>query len=296
MTGIKEGRTGDHAKAGPLEALAYLVPTLLIAAILARAAWVRTLGEGTSIAGAIGAASAYVIIPLIVYAIAGRKGRTRGARFAFWTTVVMLLVSLLEASKRVASQTVTRTERAELVSVTEGERAGLEIGPDTIRHTAFMFSLPAPGPRFERDNATQRRVDSVMASCAALPLWHPGHSHRAIGAARSPFRRSRSAVRGRPPGEADFRTYAAGVRGESTRIHRRILLDSLVWRARDGEFRLETESAEGVYLQSRCLQRPWNTGGLIVCRPHRRSRPTGPRVRPQRAGVLQPLNLPPQTG
>jgi len=115
----------------------------------------------------VGAGFFFAVLGLVVYGIARafRKAKTGGAaaRLVFWTMVVLFVANCATLVAQVPSPKPASTDTI----VTDAERRGLQVDTVMIRHTAFGFLLPHPGPGFSANLDYQRQMDETFA--ASLP-------------------------------------------------------------------------------------------------------------------------------
>jgi hypothetical protein len=220
----------------------------------------RTKGPAYMMEAFVGVLAAVALFWLIVFVIARIFGKARtGAgqvQILFWVTAVALLGQIAVLATK---QSGALLRNAFLAAVTDSERTGLVIDASGISHPLFGFSLPHPGADFAPDPVAQQQMDSLMGGEQGLVAWvlHSPSSGEVVIV---------QVTKGTRADETTFRAFARGVqrtagKGEGTQV----LLDSLSWAAGTGEYQYAAHSANGAYVQIRCLPHTTGRTGLIIC-------------------------------
>jgi hypothetical protein len=175
-----------------------------------------------------------------------------GAKVVFWTVTAVFVLNLLGAVGRGALTAPARGP------VTEAERAGLEIGPDSIRHRRFGFALPHPGKGYRAAPDLQRALDEQFATQPNLGGWALQDSGSGVVVVLI--------TKGGRVTEPLLRAFANGVRrGMAKGEDWGVLEDTLEWSGATREYRFWARNDAPAYLGIRCLPGTRPAAPVIVC-------------------------------
>jgi hypothetical protein len=216
-------------------------------------------GEGSStylIGYVVGSALGLALVVLLVYGVvrvARRgKGLTSPVTVAFWTLSVLGAVNLAAAWGR-------GHRRPSAFPVTAAERRGLQVGPDSIRHHGFAFSLPSPGTSFAPAPELQARLDDRLREHRNMVAWI---LRRAAPAATLTVQVTKAS----PVDERVFQDFSVQLKAGMTRAGAAMVLeDSFSWRAEGGEYTLAVRAPGPVRADVRCVSPARAGGAVIVC-------------------------------
>jgi len=223
-------------------------------------ALVRPTGEaGASTASRAGFIAGEVALMLIlVLAVYGllkalrRSSPPTLAGTAVWTLGVALVLNAANATAGFARSAAPTT-------LTDGERHGLLIGADSIRHPIFGFALPNPGPGFVSLPAQQARADSQLAGRQDMAAWvvtdTAQHASVIVEVTRLPRLNERL-----------FRSFALDLlRGVARGRTVTVLASHAQWQGGEGEYTLMAHHQSGIFIRARCLGRTRAGGPFVVC-------------------------------
>jgi hypothetical protein len=204
----------------------------------------------------IGAGLFFAVIGLVVYGIARafRKAKTGAgaARLAFWTMAALFVANCATLIGQVPSVSPTAADTV----VTDAERRGLQIDAKTIRHVAFGFVLPHPGPGFTTNLQYQRQMDEAFAKMPDNVGWAFSDS----------VKRQVLTIHVTKFVELDetaFRKFTQGVREGF--IRSKVVDENLSWKPGTSEYRIKALHQRGFYIKTRCIPRVEPGRSLIVC-------------------------------
>jgi hypothetical protein len=210
------------------------------------------MDEATGPPEMVGAALVPILLVLVVWVVARlfKRGRTPRSFFtiAFWTLAVLFVIDLAGLVGQAAGS----------LAVTDADRAGLEIGEDSIRHAGLGFVLPSPGPGFAADSELQALITQQYAGQGAMVAWglrDPNQSALVLI----------QVTKGKQT-EPGFRAFARGMkRGVTESGRARILEDTLRWQDGKGEYQVTFMHENGVYSTMLCRGGRFNTVSRVVC-------------------------------
>jgi hypothetical protein len=204
----------------------------------------------------VGAGLFFAVIGLVVYGIARafRKAKTGAgaARLAFWTMAALFVANCATLAGQVPSVSPTAADTV----VTDAERRGLQIDAKTIRHAAFGFVLPHPGPGFTTNLQYQRQMDEAFAKMPDNVGWAFSDS----------VKRQVLTIHVTKFVELDesaFRKYTQGVREGF--IRSKVVDENLSWKPGTSEYRIKVLHPRGFYIKTRCIPRVEPGRSLVVC-------------------------------
>ena len=140
--------------------------------------------------------------------------------------------------------------------VTDAERRGLQLDSSTIRHTAFGFVLPHPGPGFNPNPQYQRQMDETFAQMPDIVAWAFSDSVK-----RQVF--TIQVIKMQQVNEGAFRRYTSGFREGF--IHSKVVDEAVTWNPDAKDYRLTMLHQRGFYVKTRCIPRVVPGKSLIVC-------------------------------
>ena len=151
-------------------------------------------------------------------------------------------------------KTVPPAQRLAIRSV--GERQGLQFDTKTIRHAAFGFMLPHPGPGFTTNLQYQRQMDEAFAKMPDVVGWAFSDSvkRQVLTIQVTKFAQL---------DEAAFRTFSQGIREGF--IRSKIVDENLSWKPGTSEYRIKAHHQRGFYVKTRCIPRVEPRRSLTVC-------------------------------
>lgn len=201
-----------------------------------------------------GSAAAPVILGIVVLGLARLIGKARapgaGVKLVFWTATIVLVLSIIGVAGRGA---------AAAGPITEAERQGLEIGPDSIRHAGFGFALPDPGKSFRAAPEMQKMLDAQFAKQPTVGGWALQDSSSGSTVIVLITKVGRVT-------EPALRAFANGVRkGLAAGEGWDVLEDSVEWAGTSGEYRFLARHQAPAYLGIRCLPGRRPEAPVIVC-------------------------------
>jgi hypothetical protein len=196
-----------------------------------------------------------LLLVLAVYGVLRMVRRASGpslAATAAWTLGVALLLNAANAAAGFARSAAPTT-------LTDGERRGLVIGQDSIRHPVFGFALPNPGPGFVALPAQQARIDSQLGGRQDMAAWVVGDTalHATVIVEVTRFVRLNERL---------FRGFATDLlRGILRSRETTVLYSHEQWQGGGGEYTLMARHQNGIYINARCLARPRPSRPFVVC-------------------------------
>lgn len=204
----------------------------------------------------VGAGLFFAVVGLVVYGVARafRKAKTGAgaARLAFWTMAALFVANCATLVGQVPS--VSQTSADTIVTV--AERRGLQIDANTIRHVAFGFVLPHPGPGFTTNLQYQRQMDEAFAQMPDIVGWAFSDS----------VKRQVLTIQVTKFVELDetaFRKFTQGVREGF--IRSKVVDENLSWKPGIREYRVTALHRRGFYVKTRCIPKIEPGRSLIVC-------------------------------
>jgi hypothetical protein len=205
----------------------------------------------------IGYGTAPLLLGGLVLLVARLMGKAKapgaGAKVVFWTAATVFVLNIIGVMGRGA---ITASPPS---PVTEAERQGLEIGPDSIRHRGFGFALPHPGTGFHPAPDMQRLLEEQFATQPEVGGWalqDSGSGGVVVVLITKAGRVS----------ETTLRAFAKGVRkGVGTEQGWGVLEDTIEWVGPGGEYRFWARNEAPAYLGIRCLPGRRPEASVIVC-------------------------------
>ncbi len=226
---------------------------LVVNTLAARASGMRGGVVGAELAGS---ASAPIILLLIVYGIArifGKARTFRGAlKLASWTLFVLLLMQMASA---------VNSQIAPVRSLlTEAETEAPVIAGDQLVHEVVGFSLPYPGPGWDRALEAEQDMNEELARAGRMFAW-------AFINERTQELVALQITKGLEPGEATFRDFAHGMSQSLADIeHSVVLEDTVLWNSSTQQYRAAVMLGGEVFMIWRCIPTTGAEGGpFIVC-------------------------------
>jgi hypothetical protein len=203
-----------------------------------------------------GSAMAPLILGGVVLLIARLMGKARapgaGVKVVFWAAAIVFVLNFVGVAGRGALTAAARGP------VTEAERQGLEIGPDSIRHRGFGFALPHPGKGFQTTPELQQALDEQFAKQPNVGGWALQDGNSGVVVVLI--------TKGGRVTEPLLRAFAKGVRqGMSNGEGWGVLEDTLEWSGATGEYRFWGRNDAPAYLGIRCLPGQRAAAPVIVC-------------------------------
>jgi hypothetical protein len=203
-----------------------------------------------------GAGVFFAVLGLVVYGIARafRKAKTGGAaaRLFFWTMAVLFIANCATLVAQVPSPKPASTDTI----VTDAERRGLQVDSVMIRHTAFGFVLPHPGPGFSANLDYQRQMDETFAAMPDIVAWaFSDNVKRQVLTIQ--------VIKMQQVDEGAFRTYTKGFREGF--IHSKVVDETVRWNAGTKDYQLTMLHQRGFYVKTRCIPRVDAGRSLIIC-------------------------------
>jgi hypothetical protein len=233
------------------------------AILLALTAFLSTLrtrpevrDTGYLIGRVVGAGFFFAVVGLVVYGIARafRKAKTGAgaAKLAFWTMAALFVANCATLVGQVPSVSPTSADTI----VTVAEREGLQIDAGTIRHTAFGFALPHPGPGFTTNLQYQRQMEEAFAQMPDVVGWALSDNvkRQVLTIQVTKFTQL---------DEAEFRKFTQGIREGF--IRSKIVDENLSWKPGTSDYRITALHPRGFYVNTRCIPRVEPGRSLIVC-------------------------------
>jgi hypothetical protein len=233
------------------------------AILLALTAFLSTLrtrpevrDTGYLVGRVVGAGFFFAVVGLVVYGIARafRKAKTGAgaARLAFWTMAALFVANCATLVGQVPSVSSTSADTI----VTVAERRGLEIDAKAIRHAAFGFLLPHPGPGFTTNLQYQSQMEEAFAQMPDIVGWALSDSvkRQVLTIQVTKFAQL---------DEAEFRKFTQGVREGFLRS--KIVDENLSWKPGTSDYRITALHQRGFYLKTRCIPRVKAGRSLVVC-------------------------------
>lgn len=141
--------------------------------------------------------------------------------------------------------------------ITQEERAGLRLDPDSLRHPLLGFAMPSPGQGYAVNPEAQAVFDQQFRAVPSIAAW-----------ALSNDRGTLLLVVSRFPGidEAGFGQFAEGFkRGYYDASRGEVTAESIHWTPAAADYRLSVVHSSGVPLGIRCTTRPAAGTPLVVC-------------------------------
>ena len=237
----------------------FIVGTILVLVLSVFLALIAPEADGLGGVALAGYVMGTLMVPLLLAGLVLLVARLIGKAQApgAWAQVVFYTVAVVVAFDWTAF--VGKTRRPPTSGpVTEAERQGLEIGPDSIRHRGFGFALPHPGKDFQAAPDMQRALDEQFATQPNLGGWALQDGGSGVVVVLI--------TKGGRVTEPILRAFANGVRrGMAKGEAWGVLEDTLEWSGATREYRFWARNDLPAYLGIRCLPGTRPDAPVIVC-------------------------------